>query len=339
MTSARNKVLFCAFILFLIIAGILLPLALRPPSEQLDIELEITGEYETGGFTFDVVVQQDIAYLSVAKEPGPSELLILDVSDPSNPIKIGSFDDIGYPDQLAVVNEIVFITDRFGPLCIINATDPSNPEKIGEYVGSGETYDIEIVGEIAYVADWNQGLDVLNISDPANPELIGHHAIMGAANQLDIFGDLLYLSDHRSSRTGLVVLNISDPTDPFRISSYLPDDELWNAHVFDEYIYCGNHEVEGGQLIILDTSDPTNVSEVGQFDFGSIVNSVIISDNIAYAAGGQHGLDLIDVTNPYNPSHITTLVDVEAGRDLVLIGSRIYLAADGWFYVIQQMEV
>jgi hypothetical protein len=338
MTSTRNKAIFGVFVLLLVIIGILLPMALTPPEEPRNVQLEILSEIQTGDFTYDVVVKDDIAYLSVANEPGPSELLILDVSDPSNPVELGSYDEIGYPDQLAVVDEIVFITDRFGPLHIINVTDPSNPEKIGEYVGSGETYDIEIIGEIAYLADWNQGVNVLNISDPTNPELIGNYNVLGATPQLDIVGDLLYLSDHRSWNTGLVVLNISDPTDLFMVGSYLPNDELWNPHVFGDYIYCGNHEVEGGDLIILDTSDPTSISEVGQFNYSGIVNSVIIQDDIAFVAGGMYGLELIDVSDPSNPTLITTVSGVAVGRDLFVVEDLIYLAGDGFFCIIQMTE-
>lgn len=339
MVSTERKVLLGAFILIMITIGILLPQVLQPPVEPIDIQLDIVSEYPTGGFTFDVVVEDEIAYLSVAREPGPSELLILDMSDPSNPIELGSYDGINYPDQIDVVDKIVFITDRFGPLCIINATDPSNIEKIGEYAGSGAVYDIEVVGDTAFLADWNQGLNVLNITNLSAPELIGNHAILGAAIHLDIVGDLLYLSNHLSANTGLVVLNISDPTDPFMIDSYLPSDELWNPHVFGDYIYCGNHELERGDLIILDTSDPTNVSEVGQFEFGSSVNSVIIIDDLAYVAGGHHGFDLLDVRDPTNPSLITTLTGVESGRDLMVIEDLVYLACDGHFYIIQVTEL
>ncbi len=338
MTSTRTKLLLGVFILFLVTAVILLPLVLRPSIESRDLQLEIISDFETGGFTFDVVVKDDIAYLSVAKEPGPSELLILDVSDPTNPIELGFYDQIGYPDQLAVVNDIVFITDRQGPLCIIDATDPSNPEKIGEYLGSGETYDIEIIGDLAYLADWNQGLNILNISEPSEPELIGNYDILGAANQLNVVGDLVYMSDHRSTNTGLVVLNVSVPSNPFLVDSYFPSDELWNPHVFGDYIYCGNHELEAGELIILDTSDPSNITEAGQFDFGSSVNSVIVYNDIAFVAGGYHGLDLIDVADPENPTLITTLNGVQAGRDLYLILDYVYLACDGWFYIIQMTE-
>lgn len=335
MLSTRRKGLIGVFILFIVTTGILLAMVMQPPASPRNVQLDIIGEFETEGFTFDVEVRDDIAYLSVARDPGPSELLILDVSDPSNPVEIGSYEEIGYPDQLAVVDKIVFITDRQGPMCIINTTNPSNPVKIGEYAGSGETYDIEIAGEIAYLADWNQGLNILNISELTNPERIGNYHISGAANQLDIVGDLLYLSDHRSSRTGLVVLNITNPTNPFLVGSYLPDDELWNAHVFGNHIYCGNHEIEGGELIILDTSDPTSISEVGQFEFGSSVNSVIISNDIAYVAGGLHGLDLLDVTDPTNPILITTLNGVDAGRALVVTEDYVYLACDECFYIIQ----
>ncbi|MFW9964037.1 MAG: LVIVD repeat-containing protein [Candidatus Sifarchaeia archaeon] len=338
MVSTRKKLLLGFFILCVVTTGILLPLFLWLPTDSLNIQLEVLSEFETGGFTYDVFVKDDIAYLSIAKEPGPSELMILDVSDPSNPMELGSYGEIGYPDQLVVVDEIVFITDRFGPLCIINVTDPSNPEKIGEYNGSGETYDIEVVGDIAYLADWNQGLKILNISEPSTPELIGYYNVLGAANQLDIVGDLLYLSDHRSSRTGLVVLNVSDPTDPFLVGSYLPSDELWNAHVFGDYIYCGNHELEGGALIILDANDPAIISEVGQFNFSDVVNSVIVHDDIAFAAGGMRGLYLIDVADPSNPNLITALDGLMIGRDLALIGDIVYLACDGWFCIVQMTE-
>ncbi|MFW9809008.1 MAG: hypothetical protein ACFFE6_06470, partial [Candidatus Thorarchaeota archaeon] len=107
---------------------------------------------------------------------------------------------------------------------------------------------------------------------------------------------------------------------------------------FGDYIYCGNHELEGGALIILDTNDPAVISEVGQFNFSDIVNSVIVHDDIAFAAGGMNGLYLIDVADPSNPNLITALDGLMIGRDLALIGDIVYLACDGWFCIVQMTE-
>ncbi|MFW9921356.1 MAG: hypothetical protein ACFFED_17280, partial [Candidatus Thorarchaeota archaeon] len=82
MTSTRNKMIFGAFIAFLIVAGILLPLVLQPSSEQREFQLEILSEFETSGFTLGVVIESDIAYLTVSQDGAAGKLVIVDVSDP-----------------------------------------------------------------------------------------------------------------------------------------------------------------------------------------------------------------------------------------------------------------
>ncbi len=337
MDKTHKRIVIGISLIVLVAAGIMIPLALIPQSMQ--VELVELAEIDTGGWAGAVVVENDIAYVLDLGEPTLRGLVLIDVSDPSNPTELGRFQGDYFPMKLDVSGDIVYVADRVGSLLIIDASDSSNPVQIGEYTASGETMDVQVIGDIAYVADWNEGLKILNVSDPSNPEELGHYTIYGACTQLHVANDLAYVIDHRNDNTGIKVVNISNPEHPILIESYMPDDEdLWNPIVFGDYIYTGNHGTGGGELQILDTSDPTDIELVGIFDNGGTINSIFVSGTIAYAADFEQGLVLIDVSDPENPFLITILEGHSEGRDVFVVDDLIFLTEDGGGLTIIQVN-
>jgi hypothetical protein len=339
MDVSRKRIALGGVLIALVAAGILIPLALMPAQSPIQVELTELSSIDTGGWANAVIVENDIAYVTDIAEPTPGGIVIIDVSNPSNPVEIGSFDDELYPTKLDIEDNILFVADHFGALRLIDVSDPTDPVQVGEFEGSGETMDVQVEGDIAYVADWTQGVYILNVSDPTNPEELGHYQIYGACTQLYVSNELIYAIDHRNDNTGLKVLNASDPEHPFLIESYMPTDEdLWNPIVVGDYIYTGNHGGGGGELQILDTSDPTNISRIGVFDNGCSINTVFVTDGIAYTADYDSGLFLIDIRDPYNPTYITTLEGHSSGRDVVVVDDLVFLTKDGGGLTIIQVN-
>ena len=61
-------------------------------------------------------------------------VLVLDVSQPSAPVLIGSLEGISYADSLTVSGEKLLVMDEIHRLVIFDISSPADPEQIGEYL-------------------------------------------------------------------------------------------------------------------------------------------------------------------------------------------------------------
>jgi len=68
------------------------------------------------------------AYLAA----GPGGMHVLDVSDPAQPRRIGSFNTRGFATRVAVSGNLLCVADGTPALTVIDVSDPSNPVRRGE---------------------------------------------------------------------------------------------------------------------------------------------------------------------------------------------------------------
>lgn len=180
------------------------------------------GQIDTGRMTIDVEVHGDIAYVVDATENNPGGLLIINVSDPANPIILASYYQSGLPWKVSIVGEIAYLANSMIGLEVLNISDPTNPVKIDQYTGSGKAYDVEVVGDDAYLTDWSRGLVISNVSNPSNVREIRTFLIPGACIHVSVANSLAYIVDHRTDYSGLRVVNVSDPSHPVPLHNHAP---------------------------------------------------------------------------------------------------------------------
>lgn len=111
---------------------------------------------------------------------------ILDISDPSNPVKMSSFDKKGpkgeyFFNSVAVSGDYVFIAIDYGGLLVLDISDVKKPREVahvdpwsdyGWLYSPGHTIKIVIKGDIAYVTTGEDGLYLYDVSNPRSPRLI-----------------------------------------------------------------------------------------------------------------------------------------------------------------------
>lgn len=140
------------------------------PQEIIDGNIEQVGRiYNFWDEALDVAVQGDFAYVAT----GLSGLQILDISDPENPVAVGSCDNIpGSANGVFVLGDLAFVADgTTGPIVssslrVLDISDPENPVEVGSCDTPGRANDIMISGGYAYVSDQYIGLIVFDLSEP-----------------------------------------------------------------------------------------------------------------------------------------------------------------------------
>jgi hypothetical protein len=134
-------------------------------------------------------------------------LYTLDISDPSNPTILGSYQDSATIDVargMDVVDNIAYIATGQS-LQMLDVSDPAHPTRRGSY--NVPSWGVRVIGTWAYVTT-SSGLDIVDVSDPLHPALLGSYTGPAAGgNRVEVVGDLVYVT---AGWSGLHILRVSD---------------------------------------------------------------------------------------------------------------------------------
>ncbi len=224
---------------------------------------------------------------------------LLDISDPSNPVKLSDIRTRGVVEKLFYEssNERLYIAAGKNGLEIWNVASSGNPKKLGTYDTPGEAYGVDVFGNYAYVADHDSGFRVIDISTPESPEEVGFCGTPSYAQDVTISDSYAYVAD---LYYGLRVIDISTPEDPEEVGFFDTPGVAENVVISDSFAYVADF-FEG--LRIINISTPSNPFEVGAYDTLEVWD-VTISGNYAFAASPGSGLRVIDISSPEDPSEV-----------------------------------
>ena len=291
-------------------------------------QIEKISSIDTNGETISVIVVDDFAYTLDGADYNPGGLVIIDVSDPNDPVKISSLYDGGYPYELQIKDNYVIIADGADGLEIIDISDLYNPVEIYQYPVTTFCSDVEILDDLLYVANWDMGLEIFNISDIEHPIKVGgYNSNYLNCIQVAIEDDIAVVTDHRNDYTSLRVLNISNPISPQYIQQYVRTSmDFWDPEIHNKYLYVGNHAIDGGELQILNLTVPSEISYVNEFHDGGSIFSVYFNDSIAFISNYNKGVEIVDMANPLNPKKIGNYFDGGHAKKTFVQGDLIFVA-------------
>ena len=201
--------------------------------------------------------------------------------------------------------------------------DTVNGKTFDELAGARGITTVEI-GSSTYAlvaAFGDHGVQIIDISDPANPEPVSsfdNNDIVGSKTYLELLaardittvkiGSSVYALVVSYTGHGVQIIDISDPANPEPVSSF-DDGDTVNGKTFDEL------------------AGPTSIITVV---IGSGIYALV-------AAFGDHGVQIIDITDPANPEPVSSFDDgdtvngktfneLEGSDDItaVVIGSSTY---------------
>ncbi|RLG95476.1 hypothetical protein DRO29_05720 [Candidatus Bathyarchaeota archaeon] len=113
-----------------------------------------------------------------------SGVIIIDVSDPSSPVKIGEYKPPSYLSHvsgISLLDSCLYVAYGADSLAILDVSDPSSPAVISYYTDNNTFLinDVFAYQNYAYllVFTWsfNEAVKVIDISDPSSPLLAGYY--------------------------------------------------------------------------------------------------------------------------------------------------------------------
>jgi hypothetical protein len=195
----------------------------NPDAPTLSSSIALTGTLVAAAGANNLLYVLSFTQHIVAHERSVFTYLnILDVSDPSNPIVLGSINRLTYisdinpglPGAIVLAGTLAYAATG-ETLEIIDISNPAHPQVRTHYDTPGHASYVQIIGDLAYVADAEAGLSILDISDRLNPTVRGRY--QGSACYYVLVKDgLAYLIGEDK----LLIVDVHDPTHPVPRASY-----------------------------------------------------------------------------------------------------------------------
>ena len=317
--------------------GVGLRLIILEISDSAAPPREVGSTVLFSGSIEDVLISGSHAYIAT----GEAGLHIVDVSDPTYPVKVGSYDTSGYTEGLALNGQYVYVADGPNGLRVLDVSVPGNPMEVGCACSLDYAFGVAVVGRYAHVAAGGAGLAVVDISNPEAPIEIGSYDTPGYAYGIAAAGDIAYIADGweglrlidvtspnqpveitrydspgwamgvevegstlylADAFAGLRVLDISSITRPVEIGAFeIPDGHAEDLAVSDGTVYVADRNLG---LHVIDMSIPTECELIASYSPIGFADGVALSGEYAYVAAGQFGLRIVDISSPENPREV-----------------------------------
>jgi len=293
-----------------------------PAEPEQVATLDLPGPEHAGvSLEGDLLATSNDAFGSRKVDPEQIGAHFVDVSDPTDPELVGSF-DVNPPDEeqlgahnLYLEGDVAYLT-RFFPrsnseLILVDVSDPSDPVELSRWsLGDqhpelnnrlANVHQVYVQDGTAYTANWDAGCRVIDVSDPTDPvEVAG----FGATEDL---ADAPESSEEFRERFSLPPGNVHS----VRVT---PDDEYAFLASETGQIVGGPPDTLGGIRVfdISDLDSPELVAEIeppgierdDDFEKGGTVHNLALRGDQLHTAWYAGGVRVFDVSDPANPEQL-----------------------------------
>ena len=295
-------------------AGVIGPYSLRLDTT---IQLQLLGRFNPQGYSLDVKIDGNLAYLIV----GTKGLLIVDVTDPVHPVEVGSNSTRGYYAQSVTIDgAIAYIANRGEGLTILDVSDPMRPVEVGRLDTPGSVQAVALRGHLAVVADQRGGLQLVDATRPASPVLLRGLEMGGYAQAVWVDGTYAYVA---TGDSGLVVVDLTNASAPTLVARLSLQGEANDVLVAGgiAYVAAGYRGVR-----IVDVANPAAPTEIGFISTaGEALGLAYMSDTLCVAERSG-GLTVYDVSNPRDPKRLAQIATPGEALRVAVAGNRAYVA-------------
>lgn len=295
-------------------AGVIGPYSLRLDTT---IQLQLLGRFNPQGYSLDVKIDGNLAYLIV----GTKGLLIVDVTDPVHPVEVGSNSTRGYYAQSVTIDgAIAYIANRGEGLTILDVSDPMRPVEVGRLDTPGSVQAVALRGHLAVVADQRGGLQLVDATRPASPVLLRGLEMGGYAQAVWVDGTYAYVA---TGDSGLVVVDLTNASAPTLVARLSLQGEANDVLVAGgiAYVAAGYRGVR-----IVDVANPAAPTEIGFISTaGEALGLAYMTDTLCVAERSG-GLTVYDVSNPRDPKRLAQIATPGEALRVAVAGNRAYVA-------------
>jgi choice-of-anchor B domain-containing protein len=295
-------------------------MSLKAFSQDYNLELRSTMEFP--GQTLGNVWGYTQGGKEYALLGGQLGLIIVDVTDPDNPVQI-----VQIPGSNSLWQEVktyqhyAYVATEGGPVQVIDLSPlPSPTLPVFVYTGDGaianeinnvHALHVDVTKGFLYLYGSGAGVDstggalVCDLNeDPFEPHFVGEYQTGGYIHDGFVDNDILYAGHIYAGTCNMV--DMSDKSNPVILGSALTPNEFthntWPTD--DRNTVLTTDERNGSTLAAFDFSDPTNITELDRFQCtpgsGSVPHNTHILNDFAITSWYTDGVSIVDASNPSN---------------------------------------
>ena len=166
---------------------------------------------------------------------------------------------------------------------------------------------------------YDQGVQIVDVSAPRSPRIVANLPVPGWAVDLEVVGNLVYVA---AMNSGLYVFDVSNLAQPQRIA-FDRCTPLALA-VRGDYAYVSDGDVNN-LLRVYDISYPGAPWQVDRVPILS-PRGIGLAGNYAYVAAKEHGVRVVDITNPAQPKEVGYRQLPSEAANATFAGQRLYVS-------------
>lgn len=246
-------------------------------------------------------------------------LTIVDISNPTNPQRLGSYE---FPERIwgfTVIESLVYVAADFFGLGILDVSEPMTPKLLGSVKTPGQAKNVDVSGTTAVLADHMSGVDLVDVSNLEHPMALGSIYLDGYGRDVTAHGSLVYAVDNPS---GFYVVDLSEK------DVWEPMSAIHSA-MEPRFVEAENNVailLGQGALQVYDISTPTEPVHQSSYQTPGRAIRVELEGSMAYLADGKEGLLVMDLTNPTEPQTAGTYPTAQPVRDVAIAKDVVLLA-------------
>jgi len=163
----------------------------------------------TNGETEAIYLQGDRIYTA-----DQNAVHIYDVTNPGEPVMLGTYDTPGYATDVAVQGNMAAVADWHEGWLLLDVSDPAAPSEWSAMATGDYCHSVALMGDHAYVGIQGQGIEIYDVSSPGSPVKVADVETDGAMD-MEFEGNLLYVA----GGDGLSVFDAADPVALIEVGS------------------------------------------------------------------------------------------------------------------------
>jgi len=236
------------------------------------------------------------------------DLVVIDISTPSNPTILGEYKDISFSWGVKVIPPYAYVSYMrnldigAAKVCVLDISTPSNIIQKGCYSpGHWHGRGVDVQNNIIYFAAGYRGLRIVDGFNPDSLVYLSTYPVW-YAKDIKVRGNYAYVADRNGQKFHIV--DVSNPTFPTSTYIYSLPEGGYGVFIENNIAY-----VSAGRagLVILDISNPYNPVLLSQLDTPGWAGKSYATTGYLFLADSEAGVHIINVKNPSNPYIVKTI--------------------------------
>ncbi|MBI5528501.1 MAG: carboxypeptidase regulatory-like domain-containing protein [Deltaproteobacteria bacterium] len=261
---------------------------------------------------------------------GDQNMMIIDISDPVHPRRVGFIPDTGTGARGTVSGTHAYHAAGTNGVVIMDIVTPATPRVASTYSNGFGYYGLAVSETVLYRGT-GAGVETVSVQNPAFPMHLGNVSpTCAGAFDIKAVDTMVYIA---CGGSGIRVVDASNPVLPVEVGNYMiAGGSAYKLSVADDLVYVAD---DSNGVVIIDVSEPKLGQNCpGSSDCVSIfalpqpIKGVHTAGKYLYAVGGVSGagaMYVVNVNNPVLPSLAGTSIAMGAPEDVTVQGRYAYV--------------